>query len=121
VVTRPLVWLSVHALERVAERVDVVDVGEVIVAEVADAIVAGRVACRKPRLLVPRGRRPRALSASARFCWTADMERVFVVKRVRSPRGERGVIVLTVLTPFGVDGFLSASSLGVATDEGGAR
>jgi len=40
---------------------------------------------------------------------------------VRSPRGERGVIVLTVLTPFGVDGFLSASSLGVATDEGGAR
>ncbi len=98
---RPLpVIPSAHLLARLAERAPGLD-GVDVRLEVAAAVRDGRVACRKPRLLVPGGRRSRSPQPAVRFAWTPAMDRVYVIRRVRGRDGGRCWLVLTVLLPVG--------------------
>jgi hypothetical protein len=94
----PRIRFPSHALDRLEERSDVTiaDARR----ELLEALAAGRVCTRKPRVLVGPGRRPRSPMPSVRFAWSVDYALVFVLERRRLD-GERAWIVKTVLTPIG--------------------
>lgn len=87
------IFVTNHAVERAAERIDVwAAAPSRVAADVREAISAGRVACTMPRSIAGTGPRPRA-GSGCRFAWTLDEpQRVYVVKRKRD-----GVIVVTTL------------------------
>jgi hypothetical protein len=95
---RPWIKLAGHAIDRLDERCAGVTLREMR-AEILEALDEGRVACRKPRVLHRKGRRPRGGEPAIRFCWTPTLERVYVLRRAVKG-GERGFVVLTVLTPW---------------------
>lgn len=90
---------TTHALERFVERwPQAADEAEgVIVREVSAAVAAGRVACRLPRRVWPKGRRPRPGTPAGRYAWSPDFSRIFVIRRAANGRRrERVVLVVTV-------------------------
>ncbi len=104
------VWLTDNVRERAVESCNTS--ARYVVDEVAAAVVAGRVACRQPRTVRHRvGRRPRAHRSwgRARFAWTAQLDLIFVVKRVRQPSGESGWLVLTLFRPLSPDAWAVGS------------
>jgi hypothetical protein len=96
----PRIELTAHLVERLAERFPHLrgSASAVARAEVSEAIREGRVCCRKPRALVPSGRRPRA-ERGCRFVWTEGYTRTYLVHshRVAGER-RRAVVVVTVLS-----------------------
>jgi hypothetical protein len=91
------VIVTEHAAGRAVDRTPLEPgyVAAEIAREVADALRAGRLACRKPRFLVPRGRRPR-LAHSARIVWNLSHSRAYVLRPERR-NGVRTWVVLTCL------------------------
>ena len=95
-----LILVTAHVLERLAERCALVDAEVLIQREVVEAVDEGRLACRKPRRLVPYGRRrSRAVSPSGRYAWSPDFSRVYLLIPSRRHDGHRAWTVVTVLTP----------------------
>jgi hypothetical protein len=111
--------LSAHATERLVERWPNEPLEESAARacrEVADALASGRMACRMPRILVPRGPRPRIHrdSGRARFVWSVDGRLVAVVKRVRVHDRRGGRLAVLVLTLFDPTEFTTTNEKGVA-------
>jgi hypothetical protein len=88
-----------HAVKRARSRYgDAAIHPGTVRADVVAAVEAGREGVKMPRELAAY-RSKRARHSGTRYCWTADLGRVYVVKRIRDSRRDYGhaLIVLTAV------------------------
>ena len=85
-----------HALDRAVERFGNGASNGSIVDDVLAAVRAGRVSCRVPRLIAGHGPRRKA-KFGARFVWTEDEHRLYVIHPCRRDEAWK---VLTAISPL---------------------